>query len=229
MSEKTGSLVNLVAWLSVCLLAAAWGPTLGAPWRMLWTIMGSFGLTAALGLQGVERVRRRREQRLLQKEADHRYEHRMAKLEAKRQANNVVAEAVQRIIEDAEQTGSACWDTESPYSGRRAEPRILCRIPVEVSRLSDLEETLQRDDGDCVTGYIQDISPSGVGLLHRQPLDAHRVALRVELSDGTQIALVAALIWREPEKDGWYSSGGKLVQVLKLGRSRRTEPCTLSG
>src|SRR5262245_12836282 len=64
------AVTTLIAWLSVCLLAAAWGPELSHNHRMAWSSFGLLGLVAAVGLEGISRVRRlRREQSRQQTEA----------------------------------------------------------------------------------------------------------------------------------------------------------------
>ena len=47
----------LIAWLSVCMIAASWGYELGPSLRQWWGWMGLFGLTAAVGLELTERSR----------------------------------------------------------------------------------------------------------------------------------------------------------------------------
>lgn len=51
------SVSTLIAWLSVCMLAAAWGSSLGPDWALSWMEWGAFGLVAAVGLNISERVR----------------------------------------------------------------------------------------------------------------------------------------------------------------------------
>jgi hypothetical protein len=68
MSSDRKSVRSTIAWLSICLLAAGWGPMCDPEVRRLWAIFGSFGLSAALGLDVVQRARavfRRRDQRKL--------------------------------------------------------------------------------------------------------------------------------------------------------------------
>jgi hypothetical protein len=68
VSADRKSLRSTIAWLSICLLAAGWGPMCDPEVRRLWAIFGAFGLSAALGLDVVQRARavfRRRDQRNL--------------------------------------------------------------------------------------------------------------------------------------------------------------------
>src|SRR5580704_16429963 len=62
------SLPALIAWLSVCLLAASCGSWLGPGFSEIWAGFGLFGLASALGLDFTERRRaelKRRAQTLL--------------------------------------------------------------------------------------------------------------------------------------------------------------------
>lgn len=49
--------IRLIAWLSLCLLAAAWCPMLDDGCRMFWAHGGLFGLIAAIGLESAENGR----------------------------------------------------------------------------------------------------------------------------------------------------------------------------
>jgi hypothetical protein len=56
LARKT-TLPALIAWLSVCMIAASWGPELGPSLCESWGWTGLFGLTAAVGLELTERSR----------------------------------------------------------------------------------------------------------------------------------------------------------------------------
>ncbi|HEY4308984.1 MAG TPA: hypothetical protein VGN12_05985 [Pirellulales bacterium] len=68
----------LIAWLSVCMLAASWGARLGPEWVSLWREWGTFGLTAALGLNVADRLRAARRSRLEAASADRLLERRIS-------------------------------------------------------------------------------------------------------------------------------------------------------
>jgi hypothetical protein len=51
------SLPAMIAWLSLCLIAAGWGPLADAQLRAMWAQIGLFGLTAALALDLAKRAR----------------------------------------------------------------------------------------------------------------------------------------------------------------------------
>jgi len=58
--STTRSIAHLIAWLSVCMLAAAWGSVLGPGWTLPWMHWGAFGLAAAVGLGVSDRLRAER-------------------------------------------------------------------------------------------------------------------------------------------------------------------------
>jgi hypothetical protein len=71
-SGGKSSFHGLIAWLSVCLLATAWGPRLDASLRERSAEMGAFGLAAALGLEATGRTRKHMKNRSQQKAASRR-------------------------------------------------------------------------------------------------------------------------------------------------------------
>jgi len=54
-----------IAWLSMCIIAAAWGNRLLATeyWGDLWGVVGVFGLASALGLASIAAARKSHDQR----------------------------------------------------------------------------------------------------------------------------------------------------------------------
>ena len=55
--SETSSLPKLIAWLSICLLSAAWGHALAPSLRTVWAEIGLFGLSASVGLGCLEKSR----------------------------------------------------------------------------------------------------------------------------------------------------------------------------
>jgi hypothetical protein len=51
------SLTNLIAWLSVCLVVAGWGPDVEPLLRLWWARVGALGLVGAFGLELANRTR----------------------------------------------------------------------------------------------------------------------------------------------------------------------------
>src|SRR5438105_130277 len=95
------SINSLIAWLSVCLLAAAWGPTLGRDRQIVWTYFGLFGLVAAVGLDTLSRTRRVRRERILQERLTSAQQRRLKQFDAHGRSSLAIREATRRIAEDA--------------------------------------------------------------------------------------------------------------------------------
>ena len=53
-------ITSKIGWLSVCIIAAAWGNRLlPSEWQNVWAGIGVFGLAAALGLASVAAAKKR--------------------------------------------------------------------------------------------------------------------------------------------------------------------------
>ena len=55
----SATITQLIAYLSLCMLAASFGAMIGPRWSHWWAIFGTFGLASALGLDVVNRSRAR--------------------------------------------------------------------------------------------------------------------------------------------------------------------------
>jgi di/tricarboxylate transporter len=55
-------ITSKIGWLSVCIIAAAWGNQLlpGSYWGNVWGMIGVFGLASALGLASIAAARQRK-------------------------------------------------------------------------------------------------------------------------------------------------------------------------
>ena len=60
------------------------------------------------------------------------------------------------------------------------------------------------------SAFSRDISATGIGLLHNQPLDLGFVYLRIENTSGVSI-LPATIAWCNPAGHGWYMSGAQFI------------------
>ena len=80
---KSAPLTRLIAYLSLCMLAAAFGAMVGPAWSRWWAIFGTFGLASAVGLDVLNRARARR--------ADHTRRRRLA-LKAERKLDEMMGD-----------------------------------------------------------------------------------------------------------------------------------------
>ena len=239
MHVSKSRLVELIAWLSVCLLVAAWGPTLNAGLRHVWSIFGLFGLVAASGLEAVQRVRLSHERQKERKKALARYENAMGEIQRQKKVDAEVRKAAKRIAEFAAKQGGTVPEVdleeaagEQAATNRRSEKRTKCPLPIEIL-VNDAEgRCVCWAEDDSHRAYIRNISPSGIGLLHNKPIDVHRVVLRVSLENDERVSLSVCLLWCRPAKKGWFSSGGKVAEVIAavdtLPSVPRSEPRNVS-
>src|SRR5437868_3836908 len=93
------SVPSLIAWLSVCLLAASWGRTIDEQWQRYWTIAGTFGLVAAVGLGSVEKVRRFRNEWIREQAARTLVDGRLAQLNEHNAAHETIKIAIRELAE----------------------------------------------------------------------------------------------------------------------------------
>lgn len=221
MRLANNRLVELIGWLSLCLLAAAWGPSMESGWRQVWGVFGMFGLVSAAGLEAVQRVRMSQAQKREQNQALVRYENAMESIQRQKKADAAIQRATRRIAEFAAQQhvtvpGVELDDEagEEAAENRRSEKRTKCSLPVEILVNNAEGRYVPWTEDDSHKAYIRDISPSGIGLLLNKRVDAHRAILRVILENDECVSLSACLLWCRPVKEGWFSSGGKLTEVI---------------
>lgn len=61
--SRPASVPSLIAWLSIGMIIAAWGPTFEPSLREIWVYVGLAGLVSAVGLDTVRRVHARSKRR----------------------------------------------------------------------------------------------------------------------------------------------------------------------
>lgn len=115
--------------------------------------------------------------------------------------------AVGMLTKDTRQREMRCLE-------RRCDTRLPFQRPVQVTPLNEHEESINLDGPETMTAYARDISPSGVGLLHDQPINSNRVLLSFELLGGKTLSLVVQLTWCRYLGDFWHSSGGRPVCLV---------------
>lgn len=76
-------------------------------------------------------------------------------------------------------------------------------------------------NNQCLTGFSRDISPTGIGLLHRRQLDESCTSIEIPTAVGGRASICVEIKWCEPCGQGWYLSGAKFLglrtrQSLKL-------------
>jgi hypothetical protein len=70
------------------------------------------------------------------------------------------------------------------------------------------------DEGRELSGFCRDISPAGIGLLHRVPVREGSVIVRLPALRGRHFNIGVEIEWCTPGGAGWYLSGGKFASML---------------
>lgn len=102
----------------------------------------------------------------------------------------------------------------------------VMRLVHEARELTDVERQSVRqpffrpvqvgldDDGPPrFSAFCRDLSLHGVGLLHIMPLHCREVVVRFRTRKGDPIDFRVAIEWCQDFGEGWYVSGGRLVDV----------------
>lgn len=203
------ALPNMIAWLSVCLLAVGWGSLADPFLRNLCILFAVLGLAAAVGLDA--RNRRRRDQR---RRRQRRIVRRRLECELSRMASGDVKlteirNLLQRLAsQDLQAQGPA------PNSEKRSEHRLSFHRPIRISPVTRQGADWIEDPDRERAGWLRDISPGGVGMRHKFSVPKGPVKLTLELAKGERVSLITEVTWCRRQSNGAYYSGGRLVQVF---------------
>jgi len=203
VAGKSGSVTRLIAYLSVCMLAAAFGSMLDQVWGRWWAIFGTFGLTSAVALDALCRCRARAEDLRKREKLSSQAKKHVDKMMREIEASDAMLAALHRIQ-------PKITDSEPQRGDVRANPRQPVNASVTITPVCPLSGKL----GESFTGHVRNISRHGVGLAHDRCLKREFVLLEIEGTNGEPILFVANLLWCELQASGQYFSGGKLVELL---------------
>ena len=76
--------------------------------------------------------------------------------------------------------------------------------------------TVTREDGTTYQVFTRDISRSGLGLLHKMPLEPGRIQVTIQLRTGTSVELEAELLWCEASRSSRFVSGARFLSEVDL-------------
>jgi hypothetical protein len=209
---RKSSVRSLIGWLSLCLLAAGWGPKLDSSVRELWALLGSFGLAAAVGLEAAARARWMLKMRAQQEATNRRIARNVDDVTAQSESLTQLGEMLQRICQDS--------GTNQTLSGVAGEtPRLRFRLPVQLRPLVGNETPAPPPGTPSFAAHVQDISAMGVGLVHNEHIDSPRYVLDFPLKSGEILSVLVELIWQHRLADGPYHSGGRLIEVVRAANA----------
>lgn len=208
---KTTSIPTLIAWLSVCLLAASWGHTLDDQWQTIWAELGAFGLTSAVGLGAIEKVRLAQADRVHNRELQARVECGLARLNEHSAAVDSINAAVRRLTEHAVKSRRAEVGN-APRSKRRVQNQLLGDYPLEVTPVEDPEGAFDSNTALSITGLLRQISSQGVTFEHDAAFTTRIVLLTFKLSAEQRLTFVVDVMWSQQTPAG-FTSGGAVLAV----------------
>jgi hypothetical protein len=194
---------KLIAWLSVCVLAAAWGSNLNPDWRPLWREVGAFGLVSAVGLSAARQMRavfrRRSEQRSVEAQLTRRLATDLFTSDASEHLRTII----ERFFADFEGWASSPTDRRLG-TDNHASAELFC-IDCDHPGAMQLEMP-------SAVARVRNISQVGIGLSHPQPLATGPVLLAYETRDGARLVIGVEISWCRSTGDGEYISGGRFVE-----------------
>jgi hypothetical protein len=206
-AAKSAPLTRPIAYLSVCMLAAALGAVVGPAWSQWWAIFGAFGLVSATGLDVLNRSRTRRVDRRRRKQLALKAEHKLGEMLGDMESADAIIAAMRQL-----QSGDA--DPTPQGTTGQLEPRLPVDKTVTITALlrSPVDAGYRR--GEPFTGRLRNVSRHGFGLAHDQRVERGFILLEVDLVHGERIQFVAGVLWCERQDSGCYFSGGKLLHVV---------------
>lgn len=207
-SARTTSMPSLIAWLSLCLLAASFGRSLDARWQVLWAEMGAFGLAAAVGLGSLERARHARQQRAREQAMQARFECGLTRLNQHSATIDAINAAVRTLVRQA--TIDKCGRFGGAHHNRRRDQlKMLANYALQIVPVDEQAEIDAKLPP--IDGVLQQISSRVVSFKHTESIPTRTVLLTFQIGE-SQLSFVVDVTWTQKIDDA-YSSGGTVVAV----------------
>jgi hypothetical protein len=212
-NAKSAPLTRLIAYVSLCMLAAAFGATIGPAWCHWWAIFGTFGLVSAIGLDILNRSRARLADHTRGEQLTLKAEWKLDEIIGDIESSSAIRTALRQLQLDA--TDPALQETN-----RQIEPRLPLNKPATITPLRRSSGNARHQFGEPVAGCVRNISRYGLGLAHDQRLERGLVLLEFKRDDGERLHFIADVLWCEPQDSGGYLSGGKILDVVSPSDAR---------
>jgi hypothetical protein len=213
--RRVVSVPSLTAWLSLCILAAAWGRSLDEQWQATWASLGAYGLAASVGLGLLEKARLAHQRKLQTSALQSRVECGLARLSEQGATLDSVNAAIRRLSAAAARHARA--HPASACKGERPAP--LARLSMTIAPVVDHDET-SCELAEAIEGHLLKVSSRGVSFFHGLPFIAPVAVLTFELGDAQRLSFVVDVLWTETSADG-FTSGGS---VLAVGVPQQDQP-----
>jgi hypothetical protein len=209
------SLSASIAWLSLILLAAAWGRTLDERWQGIWIRVGAFGLTAAVGLGALEKARLVRDKHvhdLAARISDQRLDGRLTRLNEQGAALELIDNAIRRVTRHvaSERQINAC----NPDTSKIALP--LKPFPLDVIPVREHGEAFDIDAAHSIAGSLHGISSRVFSFEHDHAFSEHVVLLKFALGNRDTLCFVVDVLWTHVLSDRFVSSGAAMAAGVPI-------------
>lgn len=209
-AKETSRLVSVssfIAWLSLCLLAAAWGRTLDERWQQTWALAGIFGLAAAVGLGSLEKARLIREKFVRDLASRTSFDERLARLNKQSAALDMIDDAILLLTKHV--ASERQRQTYNPARGQ--SPLTLSGFPLEVTPVKDDGDAFDIGSVPSIAGSLRTISSSVVSFEHDQTFIERVALLTFTLGKGKQLCFVMDVKWTRVSNDRFVSSGAVMA------------------
>lgn len=103
----------------------------------------------------------------------------------------------------------------APLLNRRAEQRYPFAC---LALVTPVAEECDAAPSAPIVVSTKNISESGVSFFHPATLPYRRVLLKFERDDASSVTFLVDLSWCRFTRQGWYESGGRLLQVMPAGK-----------
>jgi hypothetical protein len=206
-AAKSAPLTRLIAYLSLCMLAAAFGAMVGPAWSRWWVIFGTFGLVSAVGLDVLNRSRARLANQTRRKQLSLQAERKLDEMLSEMASSSAIRAALRQFqpgATDSTRQGTTC----------QAELRLPLNKAATITRLLQSSGDAGYRLGESLAGRVRNISHYGFGLAHDQRLERGIVLLKCDLENGEPLRFIADVLWCELQDSGCYFSGGKILEVI---------------
>jgi hypothetical protein len=212
-AAKSTPLTRLIAYLSLCMLAAAFGAMVGSAWSRWWAIFGTFGLVSAIGLDVVNRSRARLANQTRRKQLSLQAERKLDEMLGDVESSSAIGAALRQF-----QPGAT--DPTPQGANCQAEPRLPLNKPATIAPLLRSSGDAGYRPGEPLAARVRSISRHGFSLAHDQRLERGFVLLKFDLENGEPLQFIADVLWCELQESGCYFSGGKILEVVAPSDAR---------
>ena len=209
---------TIIGWLSVCLLAGAYGHTLDTQWQQLWAEMGALGLAAALGLGSIDRLRRARLKRLRDLALQARFEFGLDRLHQHTATLDSINSAVRQLAMQASSEVRGKIGTAT-RNRRRDQMELLADFPLEIIPVDERDETSRLLPP--LMGTLQQVSSRVVSFEHTEAFSTRTVMLNFRTGQ-RRLSFVVEVTWTQKVEDA-YCSGGTILAVGVPSEQQETE------